>query len=371
MVLLHLIVDLYNFAGVRRIGKKQIRLKNKQYGQRKIDKYERRHQTERIIDHGEENSEDEFKLSNEGYKHIIRRDLSLSVNKGLELPSKRPEYDTKDLKKEFHISDIMYFAKGELKTWNFLTRTRSQGYQFISLRVTIIWVLGCCLRYLVLLPFRVLLLTSGLLWLIASTAIIGYLPNSGFKKKLNEYVSLMSHRILARACSGVMRFHNRENRAQNGICVANHTSPIDVILLSCDNCYAMGGLIGIIQRAMSRATAHIWFERSEAKDRELVLKRLQEHVADKDKLPILIFPEGTCINNTSVMMFKKGSFEVCPTIYPVAIKYDPRFGDAFWNSSKMGMVSHVFEILTSWALVVDRLIKERLCNWPVAIILLL
>ena len=29
---------------------------------------------------------------------------------------------------------------------------------------------------------------------------------------------------------------------------------------------------------------------------------------------------GTCINNTSIMMFKKGSFEVGGTIYPVAIK---------------------------------------------------
>ena len=29
---------------------------------------------------------------------------------------------------------------------------------------------------------------------------------------------------------------------------------------------------------------------------------------------------GTCINNTSVMMFKKGSFEIGGTIYPVAIK---------------------------------------------------
>jgi glycerol-3-phosphate O-acyltransferase 3/4 len=33
-------------------------------------------------------------------------------------------------------------------------------------------------------------------------------------------------------------------------------------------------------------------------------------VEDPNKLPILIFPEGTCINNTSVMQFKKGSFEV-------------------------------------------------------------
>ena len=38
--------------------------------------------------------------------------------------------------------------------------------------------------------------------------------------------------------------------------------------------------------------------------------RLKEHVEDPNKLPILIFPEGTCINNTGVMQFKKGSFEV-------------------------------------------------------------
>ena len=34
-------------------------------------------------------------------------------------------------------------------------------------------------------------------------------------------------------------------------------------------------------------------------------------------------------------------------------QYDLRFGDAFWNSSKMGMVQHIWEILTSWALVAD------------------
>lgn len=48
--------------------------------------------------------------------------------------------------------------------------------------------------------------------------------------------------------------------------------------------------------------------------------RLKEHVSDPTNPPILIFPEGTCINNTSVMQFKKGSFEVGGVIYPVAIK---------------------------------------------------
>ncbi|KAI5086551.1 glycerol-3-phosphate acyltransferase 3-like [Silurus meridionalis] len=112
-----------------------------------------------------------------------------------------------------------------------------------------------------------------------------------------------------------------------------------------------GGLMGVVQRAMVRACPHIWFERAEMKDRHLVTQRLKDHINDKNKLLILIFPEGTCINNTSVMMFKKGSFEIGGTIYPVAIKYDPLFGDAFWNSGKYSMVSYLLRMMTSWAIV--------------------
>ena len=68
--------------------------------------------------------------------------------------------------------------------------------------------------------------------------------------------------------------------------------------------------MGVIQKSLSKGAAHIWFNRSEAKERLEVARRLREHVEDPEKLPILIFPEGTCINNTVVMQFKKGSFEV-------------------------------------------------------------
>ena len=72
--------------------------------------------------------------------------------------------------------------------------------------------------------------------------------------------------------------------------------------------------------------------------------RLREHVEDPTKNPILIFPEGTCINNSAIMRFKKGSFEVSTDVYPIAIKYDNRLGDAFWNSSEQGyMVGRVAE----------------------------
>ncbi len=104
--------------------------------------------------------------------------------------------------------------------------------------------------------------------------------------------------------------HIRENRPKKGgICVANHTSPIDIVILANDGCYAMvshadyiscvtlcvfrgsqvsltqfhcpqvgqvhGGLLGVIQRSIVRSCPHVWFERSEMKDRHAVAKRWQ------------------------------------------------------------------------------------------------
>ena len=53
------------------------------------------------------------------------------------------------------------------------------------------------------------------------------------------------------------------------------------------------------------------------------------------------------------MQFKKGSFGTDTAIYPVAIKYDARFTDAFWNSSQEGPMKYIFMLMTSWALVCD------------------
>ncbi|EFN88586.1 1-acyl-sn-glycerol-3-phosphate acyltransferase theta [Harpegnathos saltator] len=196
------------------------------------------------------------------------------------------------------------------------------------------------------------------MWLTVCTAVVGYVPEGSFKRWLNYKVSIVCFTFLSSALSSVITYHNPENRPVRGICVANHTSPIDVLVLMCDNCYSLigqrhGGFLGILQRALARASPHIWFERSEVKDREAVAKRLKQHVSDLANPPILIFPEGTCINNTSVMQFKKGSFEVDSVIYPVAIKYDPRFGDAFWNSSRYSMLQYLYMMMSSWAIVCD------------------
>jgi len=250
------------------------------------------------------------------------------------------------------------FVAEELKVWNLLTRTDKQNFEFVNMKLTTIWILGFFVRYCILLPGRVCILFVGLLWMASGMAFVGGLRDGEFKRRLHYQVYTSSFQILGGALSAVITYHNPQNRPKQGICVANHTSPIDVLVLACDNAYALigqthSGFLGRMEANLSKASSHIWFDRSESKDKDIVKKRLKEHVDDPTKLPILIFPEGTCINNTSVMQFKKGSFEVGGTIYPVAIKYDPIFGDAFWNSSENGMASYIYLMMTSWAIVCD------------------
>ncbi|XP_044761165.1 glycerol-3-phosphate acyltransferase 3 isoform X3 [Coccinella septempunctata] len=235
---------------------------------------------------------------------LISRDLILvpepptPAKKSEKLVEKSPdnEISEKEEFKDFDLSSVVDYIKvgveaiiedevtsrfeaEELKNWNLLIRT-NRHYEFISLKLTILWICGFFLRYFFLFPLRVLI-----------------------------------------CCFGIGQSH--------------------------------GGFLGLLQRALARASPHIWFERSEVRDRHAVANKLKEHVSNPNNPPILIFPEGTCINNTSVMQFKKGSFEVESVIYPVAIKYDPRFGDAFWNSSRYSMLQYLYMMMTSWAIVCD------------------
>jgi glycerol-3-phosphate O-acyltransferase 3/4 len=192
-------------------------------------------------------------------------------------------------KREFNLSDITDFLRlgikaivddevtkrfnaEELKTWNLLTRT-DKFYHYHSLRLALIWFTGFLFRYLILLPIRFIITVIGVYWLIFCTALVSLIPDGKLKRFAYYHISIMCFRVLSRGFSAVITYHNKENRAKGGgICVANHTSPIDVVLLHCDNSYALvgqthGGFLGVLERALARATHHIWFDRTEVKDR--------------------------------------------------------------------------------------------------------
>ena len=79
----------------------------------------------------------------------------------------------------------------------------------------------------------------------------------------------------------------------------------------------------------------------QVKDRALVATRMKQHVVDPETTPLLIFPEGTCVNNEYCVMFKRGAFDLNSVVCPVAIKYNKIFVDAFWNSKRQSFTAHI------------------------------
>nr|CDS28303.1 glycerol 3 phosphate acyltransferase 3 [Hymenolepis microstoma] len=253
------------------------------------------------------------------------------------------------------------FSSAELRVWNLLGRNQNYYFHNTSCKrtLTALWFLGFIIRYVFLLPSRLAVCLVG----VGLTYICGIVKNACPNTRLGKWLASSGYQRCMRLnlCpyAAIIRFHNPENRPKpNTICVANHTTPVDFTVLASDNTYAIigqrqGGFFGLVENVLSCAVPTIWFDRGEVFDRSAVTDRMKEHVATPGALPILIFPEGTCINNTSVMKFKKGCFEVGAVIHPVAIKYDPKYADCFWNSSQDGLFQYLVKMMTSWAMVVD------------------
>lgn len=79
-----------------------------------------------------------------------------------------------------------------------------------------------------------------MLWLTLCTAIVGCFPDGETKRKMVHKVLIQCFVFLSSALSAVINYHDVQNRpSKTGICVANHTSPIDVLVLMCDYCYSL------------------------------------------------------------------------------------------------------------------------------------
>ncbi|CAJ1935761.1 unnamed protein product [Sphenostylis stenocarpa] len=223
----------------------------------------------------------------------------------------------------------------------------------------------------------VLVLTLGWIIFLSSFIPVHCLlkGNDDLRKKIetrkavfNGSERMHEHRCLVEMmCSffvaswtGVVKYHGpRPSMRPKQVFVANHTSMIDFIILEQMTAFAVimqkhPGWVGLLQSTILESVGCIWFNRTEAKDREIVARKLREHVQGANNNPLLIFPEGTCVNNQYTVMFKKvGAFELDCTVCPVAIKYNKIFVDGFWNSRKQSFTTHLLQLMTAWAVVCD------------------
>jgi len=223
------------------------------------------------------------------------------------------------------------------------------------------WILGIIVRYCMLLPLRALCLFLGSLTIGALLLLTSlFIKDKKARTKLQQRITQLYAKIFIASWSGVIRYHGpRPQKRSKQIFVANHTTVFDLVVLQADFCYAVvgqshPGVIGFFQKNVLACLDCLWFDRKDSEDRQKIARLIREHVYDDNKLPLLLFPEGTCVNNEYCVMFKKGAFEIeGATVYPVAIKYNKLFSDPFWNSREQSFMRHLFNLVTSWAVVCD------------------
>ncbi|PKA60207.1 Lysophospholipid acyltransferase LPEAT1 [Apostasia shenzhenica] len=223
------------------------------------------------------------------------------------------------------------------------------------------WCLGVVIRYGILFPLRVVILALGWIVFFAAFLPVHFLlaGHNKWKRKVERKLVEMMCGVFVASWTGVVKYHGpRPSMRPQQVFVANHTSMIDFIILEQMTPFAVimqkhPGWVGFIQKTILESLGCIWFNRTEAKDREVVARKLREHTQGADNNPLLIFPEGTCVNNQYTVMFKKGAFELGCAVCPIAIKYNKIFVDAFWNSKKQSFTMHLVRLMTSWAVVCD------------------
>ncbi|GAM20281.1 hypothetical protein SAMD00019534_034560, partial [Acytostelium subglobosum LB1] len=223
------------------------------------------------------------------------------------------------------------------------------------------WILGVFIRYGVLFPLRLsCLLIGSMAFAFSFFTVSTFIKNDKTKKHYQRMLLRFLCTVFILSWSGVIKYHGvLPLRKKNQVFVANHTTVMDVVVLQNKFNYASvgqkhKGLLGFIQDYLLSCIGCLWFDRAEAKDRAIIAQQISKHISNESSDPLLIFPEGVCVNNNYCVMFKKGAFDLPNVIiYPVAIKYNTLFVDAFWNSKKQSFIRHMFNMMTCWACVCD------------------
>jgi len=224
--------------------------------------------------------------------------------------------------------------------------------------------LGTALRYLVVFPLRTLLLFLAWVAFFASFFPVHYFVTP-FRPESGTYVEATLVQMLCGAFvaswTGVIKYHGpKPVKKANQVYVSNHTSMIDFIVLMQWAPFAVimqkhKGWVGFCQDHILNCLGCVWFNRAESKDKEALKRKMRGHVTSPNAFPLLIFPEGTCVNNRYTVQFKRGAFDLGEdvVVHPVAIRYNKTFVDAFWNSKRQSFTQHLLTLMTSWAVVAD------------------
>lgn len=212
------------------------------------------------------------------HKHELESDLSLKIPKVRSFDTLINQTEKDDVVNcitagiEAIVNDEVtgYFKSQTGSHWNLLSR--NQVYDDTSSRLKILWCGGFILRYFVILPVRIIVGICGILFLIFSFSLLSVLHNRLPRRLfifLKDKAFSTTVQLMTKSFGAQISFKSTKNRPTKGsICVANHTTPLDIVMLSVNNVFTMvgqihGGFFGFLQWAMciGDPSSHIFFNR--------------------------------------------------------------------------------------------------------------
>lgn len=218
----------------------------------------------------------------------------------------------------------------------------------------VLYIFSFIIRYTLLFPCRFFILMVSTALFVLMNLLFSFL------KLKTEILFFLYCKALLFAFGARIHHHGNKKRIYvPHVYVSNHTSFVDYIILSSykfsHSCISEnhGGLFGFLLNMLRRNNGSIGFKRSEKQDREAVFCKMKKHAYTLDSVPMIIFPEGTCVNNKYTVLFQKGAFNLDCAVVPVAIKYRSNLMDPYWNRRRYGFTEQIFYMLTRWKLEAD------------------
>lgn len=206
------------------------------------------------------------------------------------------------------------------------------------------WV-GVAVRYFILLPVRVTLTVLS----ISAPILLFLLLRLIRVNRFNNHIVCLSCWLIVKSIGiRVKHIGVKQKPSIPNVFVANHTTYMDYFILSSHKfshsviAQKQNGFMSMLLKFVSGS---IQFERKHRLDRHGVKKRIKEILKTQS---LLIFPEGTCVNNEYTVMFQKGAFDLDVAVCPAAIKYNKALADPYWNTRKQSFTKHFVYFATRW-----------------------
>ncbi|XP_065084768.1 lysophosphatidylcholine acyltransferase isoform X1 [Ochlerotatus camptorhynchus] len=198
-----------------------------------------------------------------------------------------------------------------------------------------------------LLPFRVILIIVCLViaWTLATIGLYGVTreelmtkPLSGWRRELRHVTAVVMRALFLFGSFNLIRTKGERASPKEApvICVAPHTAFYDSI------CVILFGPSAVVAKYETASLPFfgklidyaqpIYVCREDPNSRQTTIKEIIERANSKEDWPqILIFPEGTCTNRTSLIQFKPGAFYPGVPIQPVLVRYPNKIDTVTWT----------------------------------------